>query len=454
MNWKIAAADVREWHNEGLYHALLCDPPYEYGFMGKSWDASGVAFQPETWAHLGEFLHPGAFGMAFAGARMYHRIACAIEDAGFILHPMIGWVYGSGFPKATRIDTQIDKAAGAEREVVRTVRKLASAAKCHEGWERPWAYDDNGEPKRTMNIEAPATPLAATWAGHRYGLQAMKPALEPIVVFQKPYRGKAVDSITATGAGALWVDGGRIGTEQTERGREGRNTDGGYGRGYGANVAPPASGRWPANFALCHLPECGDACADGCPVKALGEQGGESVSKRADRGKGIDGATFRNPNGALHGERGHDDSGTSARFFFNAAWELERTDPFFYCAKAGRKERDAGLEGMPLQCAGAYGDFAGDGRGRQTEHTPARNPHPTVKPLALTRWLATLLLPPKEYAPRRILVPFSGSGSEMIGAALAGWDFAQGIEQSQEYVEIAEARLRHWTMQPVLEGMN
>lgn len=97
-----------------------------------------------------------------------------------------------------------------------------------------------------------------------------------------------------------------------------------------------------------------------------------------------------------------------------------------------------------------------DGRGPVPVNAriqPARNPHPTVKPIALCRWLATLLLPPPEYAPRRILVPFAGSGSEMIAAMLAGWEEIVGVELKQEYVDIAEARLAHWARQPRQEGL-
>lgn len=158
----IVCADIADWaasYDGPPFHALLCDPPYELGFMSKSWDATGVTYQPDTWAALAEHLHPGGFLMAFGGSRTWHRLACAIEDAGLVIHPTIFvWAYGSGFPKATRIER-----------------------------------NGNGH---------------GEWAGHRYGLQALKPAAEPIIVAQKPYSGKPVECITATGAGALWVEGG------------------------------------------------------------------------------------------------------------------------------------------------------------------------------------------------------------------------------------------------------
>lgn len=424
---------IERWaeHYDGpRFHALLCDPPYELGFMGRDWDRSGVSFRPETWAALAAHLHPGAFGMAFASSRGWHRLACAIEDAGLVIHPSIfGWAFGNGFPKATRIDTQVDAVAGAKR-----------------------------------------------WEGHRYGLQALKPALEPIIVFQKPYQSRPVEDITATGAGALWIDGGRVAT-QGDRANARGNKDGapelpksGYEGGWGnpGRGWDGQSGRWPANLALVHHPECvrvgswrvmggGGAlttssqnrrvyndgwgnieprlytrdmdgmetvddweCHADCPVRAFGEQSGVTKSSGGlTPGVGAgDGRvySFGNELGANAGGLG--DAGTAARFFFQADLALERAEPVFYCAKASRAERDAGLS--------------------------VYNPHPTVKPIALCRWLATLLLPPAEYAPRRILAPFAGSGSEMIGALLAGWDLILGIELLEENAMLAKARLAWW----------
>lgn len=121
-------------------------------------------------------------------------------------------------------------------------------------------------------------------------------------------------------------------------------------------------------------------------------------------------------------------SGNASRFFFNAGWsyevaeQLAAADPVRYVAKASRRERDGGLHG---HCS-----------------------HPTVKPITLAKWLATLLLPPVQYAPRRLLVPFAGVGSEMIGAMLAGWEEVLGVEMMPEYVDIARARIAHWQARP------
>ena len=106
--YRVDVANILDWPGDGLYHAAIMDPPYEIAFMNKAFDKTGISFRPETWARIAEHLYPGAFLFAFAGSRTYHRIACAIEDAGFILHPMLGWVYGSGFPKATNLSKGID----------------------------------------------------------------------------------------------------------------------------------------------------------------------------------------------------------------------------------------------------------------------------------------------------------------------------------------------------------
>jgi hypothetical protein len=433
--WRILRGRIERWaaHYAGPpFHALVCDPPYELGFMGRDWDRSGVSFRPETWAALAEHLYPGAFGMAFASSRGWHRLAVAIEDAGLIIHPSIfGWSFGSGFPKATRIDTQVDAAAGAEREVVGSRVRLGGKKSYSTHGDSIFAGDETG------TITVPATPLARAWAGHRYGLQSLKPALEPIIVFQKPYEGKPVESIVETGAGALWIDGGRIATQSGETNTRGNkdgvpeSTKSGYEGGWGnpGRGWNGQCGRWPGNLALVHHPDCvrvgtNDAwdCHPDCPVRSLGEQSGVSRSSGGlTPGVGAaDGGVYNGGYGARLCENagGLGDTGTAARFFFQADWALERAEPVLYCAKASRAERDAGLA--------------------------VRNPHPTVKPLALCKWLATLLLPPAEYAPRRVLAPFAGSGSEMIGALLAGWEWVLGVEMLAENARLAEARLAWW----------
>ena len=402
--------DYCQQYTGPLFHAALMDAPYELAFMNKGWDNSGVAFRVEAWQAISRLLHPGAFMFVFGGSRTFHRMAVAIEDAGFVIHPTLVWLFSTGFPKATRIDTQVDRAAGAEREVVGP----NPHARPSDGF-----YNDiySGVKGHTSNITAPATPLAQQWAGHRYGLQALKPSAEFIICAQKPYADRPVDSITGTGAGALWIEGGRIPTGEVD-------------------LMANSVARWPPHVVLSHTPACTpDACADGCAVKALAEQS----TTEPDFWTVAQAATV-NPV-------------TAARFFLNTDYLLERLEgapPFMYTAKADRWQREAGLHNEPSDAkkwSGSpghrgVGDYYPDGSKRK--EIERRNIHSTVKPLALVRWLATLLLPPDAYAPRRLLVPFAGSGSEMIGALLAGWDHVQGVELETPYAAIAMQRLDFW----------
>lgn len=423
--------------------------------MGRGWDNTGIAFQPDTWKALAEHLHPGAYGMAFSSTRTYHRMACAIEDAGLIIHTMMGWAFGSGFPKATRIDVQLDRRAGAERPVVGE-RKHAPKfdAKRHGYREKDNGF--NSRDRQSFNVTASATDLARTWEGYRYGGQAIKPAFEPIVVFQRPYEGRPVDCIARTGAGALNVDGGRVGTTKDVPASVSRTDRAVYAGGWGQETGDesghnPNIGRWPANLLLAHEPECAAECVLGCAVRRLGEQSGVSESGQPN---GVYGTYEQRGNSIYGGNLGSatpnrppvGDSGTAARFFYNSTWMLDRldaADPVRYVAKASTAEREAGLDGWERTTVD-------DGRQTPIDNpylrgeTQRRNTHPTIKPIDLCRYLATLLLPPAAYGPRRLLVPFSGAGSEMIGSGLAGWEFVQGIELEADHVAIARARLAWW----------
>lgn len=507
-----------------LFHALFCDAPYEMEFMGKDWDRSGVAFDPETWKAFARVLYPGAFLFVFAGTINDDLISVAMREAGLRkFHKMMGWAYGSGFPKASRIDTQVDKINGRDfneryalGRYIRERRKASGYSSKDinlwfgyvEGvqhWEsqdsrlsrvpNPRDYeiikdrlglDDRfdylidrygaereivGKDRSGKNaimgglqgvenggeydLTLPATPLARAWEGHRYGLQALKPAIETILVFQKPYDGKPIDNITETGAGALNIDGGRIGTEGDDyHDKQGR--PGGVKPGNGrtmegserfhnplTHAEPNSSGRWPSNFLL----------LDEAAARALDEQSGDIKTKRQEKPVMCDeesntwGGTFQRKRGA----RGYSDSGGASRFFFRVSDQIDEADPVFYCAKASRGERDAGLGDTGLkesaQRYGLTGSLEETGHGPH-KHYKARNPHPTVKPISLTQHLATLLLPPPEYAPRRIFIPFAGVGSEQIGAVLAGWEEVEGVELTEEYIPINRARLEYWQNRP------
>jgi len=182
--------------------SIVTDPPYELGFMGKSWDNSGIAYSTDLWAECLRVLKPGGHLLAFSGSRTYHRMVVAIEDSGFEIRDQIMWLYGSGFPKSLNVSKAIDKASGAEREVV--------GKRQGRGSQESNAGHEYGIKAGLMNITAPATPEAQQWQG--WGT-ALKPAHEPIVVARKPVEGTVAQNVLTYGTGALNIDGSRVGTE-------------------------------------------------------------------------------------------------------------------------------------------------------------------------------------------------------------------------------------------------
>ncbi len=172
------------------------------GFMGKEWDGGDIAFRAETWALCFELLKSGGHLLAFSGSRTYHRMAVAIEDAGFEIRDQIMWIYGSGFPKSLNIGKALDKAAGLERDVIDVAGKSGSSRNCMAG---DYA---GGEYFHTT----PASEFAKQWEG--WGT-ALKPAHEPIVLARKPISEKSIaDNVVKHGTGALNIDGCRIQTDE------------------------------------------------------------------------------------------------------------------------------------------------------------------------------------------------------------------------------------------------
>jgi site-specific DNA-methyltransferase (adenine-specific) len=387
--------------------AIVTDPPYGLVFMGKDWDKGvpGVAF----WTEALRVAKPGAHMLAFGGTRTWHRLACAIEDAGWEIRDTVMWVYGSGFPKSHSVDKAIDKAAGAEREVVgrnpnRDGRKPEGY---HEGWARPWQANSASS---AHLCTAPATPAAKQWAG--WGT-ALKPAWEPIILARKPLQGTVAANVLAWGTGAINVDGCRIGTADGHGG--GRKGSSGFcGDNYEHDGFVASSvGRWPANF-----------IHDGSDeVLALMPNVKAGVAVRHNSGGNTFGGDNPKPPMA---DMSYSDSGSAARFF--------------YCAKASKADRDEGLDGMELRKVGNFDDdnYEWDITKTHRPAQPRRNHHPTVKPTALMRYLCRLVTPPGGV----VLDPFMGSGSTGKAAVMEGFDF-MGIEVEPEYYALAEARIAH-----------
>lgn len=361
------------------------------GFMGKEWDGGDIAFRPELWAEVLRVCKPGAFLLAFGGTRTFHRLVCAIEDAGWEVRDCIMWLYGSGFPKSLDISKAMDKAAGAERERIgrrvdvngTPVGRDFENGKKHEGYQRPWRNRPADE-QNTAWLTAPATDAAGLWSG--WGT-ALKPAWEPIIVAMAPLDGTFVDNALAHGLAGLNIDAGRIGTESTIRNQSAGPTWSGEFKG-GERLNGSTLGRWPANVIL-------DEEAAALLDEQAGECGGQD--KRTNLTPGTRPGGFGNvghesgsnvPNARLYG-----DTGGASRFY--------------YTAKASKSDRGHG------------------------------NTHATVKPTALLKYLCKLTATP---AGGEILDPFGGSMTTLV-AAREAWRPAVAIEMEEEHCRIGAGRL-------------
>ena len=398
--------------------AVVTDPPYGLSFMGKKWDYDVPS--ADIWRECLRVLRPGGHLLAFAGTRTQHRMAVNIEDAGFEIRDMIAWVYGSGFPKSLDVSKAIDKAAGAEREVVGPNKFAALNGRANVN-----TYGAATRPDET----APATDAAKQWRG--WGT-ALKPALEPITLARKPLAGTVADNVLAHGTGGINVDGCRVEIPESdkknydanmachERYADGRKKIGGYEGGWNADsrAINNTGARWPAN--LIH-----DGSDEACAAFPLGKSPQPKATKRSGAkvlgGNKQFGGGFRGQQNVVIG---YGDTGSAARFF--------------YCAKASKADRDEGCEGLNAKNGrGDYGTFdTKNGSGGEWKPSPQRNHHPTVKPTALMRYLCRLVTPPRGI----VLDPFMGSGSTGKAATLEGFQFI-GIEREAEYVEIAKARI-------------
>lgn len=397
--------------------SIVTDPPYELGFMGKSWDSTGIANSVEMWREALRVLKPGGHLLAFSGSRTYHRMACAIEDAGFEIRDQIMWVYGSGFPKSHNISKALDKTAGVEREVVgRNPNGRENSTKDNTLFE-------SGIVGKTDYITKPSSEEAKKWDG--WGT-ALKPAHEPIVLARKPFEGTIANNVLIHGTGGLNIDGCRVGTEDTRAPASktalGMMNDDNWKAQ--EVMAGSANGRFPANF----IHDGSDEVVELFPDAKGMAKGG--ATQKGSAGINIYGGNSLNKSKTTFPENrlGFNDSGSAARFF--------------YCAKASKRDRNEGFDGFEDVATHRYGAGIGEGL---TPDAPSigKNHHPTVKPTDLMRYLCRLITPPNG----TVLDPFMGSGSTGKAAILEGFDFI-GIDQSAEYLEIARARIEFVKQEP------
>lgn len=436
------ALDVLRGMADNSVDAVVTDPPAGISFMGKAWDGNlggrdqWIERMADIFAECLRVVKPGGHAFVWALPRTSHWTACALEDAGWTVREKVYHLFGSGFPKSHNLPGGIGT--------------------------------------------------------------ALKPAAEEWILARKPLVGTVAANVQQWGTGGLNIEACRVGTAESTQRTVDRTAAEGWGlnKQAGQTRGGSPAGRWPANVVLSHAPGCqrvgtrrvrggngvrgsdagntmygggkgmnrpttgqtvgyADAdgletvddwrCVDGCPVKALAEQSGVSkagVAVRHKSGGNTFGGNNRKP---PMDDMTYGDTGTAARFFPNfEPSPLDTLDaPWLYTAKASRREREAGLEGMEKRVAGAMkgnqdaipSRTAGDGV-TPVQQVRAANHHPTVKPLALMRWLVRLVTPPGGV----VLDCFLGSGTTGMAAALEGFNFV-GIEQDAEYIEIARRRI-------------
>jgi DNA modification methylase len=346
--------------------SVVTDPPYELNFMGKGWDDTGIANDPALWREVFRVLKPGAHLAAFSASRTYHRMTCAIEDAGFEIRDSLMWIYGTGFPKSQNVAKFVDVALGVEGGKGIVTGRSGSVRNSMAGDFAGGEYHEY----------LPGSDAAREWEG--WGT-ALKPAFEPIVLARKPLSEKTVAAnVLRWRTGALNIGACRVPTDETITATRNIALGSSSGGVYSAATKPGVyvqqeGGRWPANVVT-------DGSAEVVGMFPSQNSGKANPNLKRHAGGGV-----------IYGECdggqpkvSHGDSGSAARFF--------------YSAKASKQDRNG-------------------------------SKHPTVKPISLMEWLATLITPPGG----TILDPFAGSGTTGAAATNKGFN-AILCEREAEYV--------------------
>ena len=366
------------------------------GFMGKEWDGGDIALRKETWELALKLLKPGGHLLAFSGSRTYHRMAVAIEDAGFDIRDQIMWLYGSGFPKSLNIGKSVDKKLGNER--IKTGKTKIHGIKGMPQAEERTAI---GAGAFGQEVEEEITVGTSEWEG--WGT-ALKPAHEPIVLARKPLsENSIVANVLKHKTGGLHIDSCRI-QYANENDRSGWHKTGGGGKGYQDT----------STFKIRKITP-------------------EEIQERTKDG--------RFPANVIHGG-------------LETEWAR-----YFYCPKTSTEERNVGLDNFTAKPM-AWGnqakaelkrgnlDFKGN-QGDGSKHNKVEmrlNTHPTVKPVELMKYLCRLVTPKGGV----VLDPFMGSGSTGMAAKDEGFDFI-GIEKDEEYFKICESRITRFA--PLMDFM-
>ncbi len=385
--WQGDCRDVLLSLDDGSVDSCVTDPPYGISFMSESWDHAVPGI--DYWSEVYRVLKLGGTLLAFGGCRTFHRLACAIEDAGFEVRDCLCWLFGQGFPKGQNISKAIDRKLGAERKIVGHQRLTGNACVSLKEKGGTYGVQVGTISSQEVPITAPASEEAQLWDGWNTNL---RPGWQPIILAIKPLDGTFAENAMKHGVAGLNIDGCRLKTGVVTI-----NTWNDGAKPFGGGAGHPytgrqAEGRWPPNVVL--DPE---------------------VAKELDRTVGVRSGGQPQPGGSKttnncygsYSERRlvcHPDTGGPSRYF--------------YCPKITTAERTANGE--------------------------VSNKHPTVKPVALMRWLVRLTATPTG---GKVLDPFMGSGSTVL-ACIAEGRPCIGIELEEESLKVAVERVRSFAVMP------
>jgi DNA modification methylase len=391
--------------------SVVTDGPYGLSFMNKKWDYDVPSV--EFWKEVYRVLKPGGHVLSFGGTRTYHRMVVNIEDAGFEIRDQIMWLYGSGFPKSHNIGKAVDKLQGNDREVVGEVKQ-------------PRMNNDFG---KSNHNEREVKELEITKGNSPYEGwgTALKPANEPICVARKPLSEKSVAlNVLKWGTGGINIDGCRVGSETIPSPQHNTSdfksvrTAGEYTNTYNGDTIHN-EGRFPANIIL-----------DEIAGELLDEQSG--ISKSNTKSKKVEDKS----GGLMDRFNQREGTGWKDKIYVGDYTDKGGASRFFYQAKVSKKERNMGLDGFEDK-----DKFDNKSQMWQNiegkELKPAKNNHPTVKPVSLMAYLCRLVTPEGGI----VLDPFMGSGSTGIAAQLEGFKFC-GMEMDEDYFKIAESRIENY----------
>ena len=413
--------DMLENIEPGSIDSIVTDPPYELNFMNKWWDNSGIAFNSETRKKCLDVLKPGGYLLAFGGSRTFHRIAVAIEDAGFEIRDTIMRLYGSGFPKSLNIGLAIDKKNGIDNRTGNLVEWVGSnnTLSMRNGLTESMEFKSEYEERKATNERS------GRWT-------ALKPSYEPIIVARKPFKWSCIDNVLENWVGGINIDECRVGAEeQIEKGRNGRNNKSTFQASEVNNIEREYQNNWrfPANTILTYNEEDFNEVCGGFPYTK--STGGSWIASQIN--------TFKNVKMWVNGKNTWQHLG--------GLWDEWSASRYFYCAKASKRDRDEWLEEFEENLGGGMlgtqnqSLLTGSGNIRNNLR---KNTHPTVKPTDLMQYLVRLVTP-KWWT---VLDPFNWSGSTWKAVMYENIDRNKdykyiGIELTEEYLPIAKARIEY-----------